>query len=239
MKACVKCGAEIKDGARFCPSCGTKQALVCPQCGKELENPDAKFCPNCGASLAQAEGNRPEQYYYEERGTIQDPVPAAEIKRMIAEGKLGYGDKVLRRGSKEWTRLEESEFSSLLTDKAPKPLDADKVSDWAYWTLAFAPIIGLFMSYAAAYMSLDTENALALTAKAQNYWWITVCVNVLLCIIDSQKLKNAGYDIDKYLWAIILVPVYIYKRAQLVGQSQGCLVVWFICLGCTFMPSLY
>ena len=62
MKACVKCGAEIKDGARFCPSCGARQALVCPKCGKELENPDARFCPNCGASLAQAEGNKPEQY---------------------------------------------------------------------------------------------------------------------------------------------------------------------------------
>ena len=45
---CIKCGADIKKGAKFCPECGAQQAApVCSKCGAQLE-PGAKFCPECG-----------------------------------------------------------------------------------------------------------------------------------------------------------------------------------------------
>ncbi len=44
-----KCGAVLKEGQAFCPSCGTKQEKPCPSCGAVMES-DAKFCPVCGAS---------------------------------------------------------------------------------------------------------------------------------------------------------------------------------------------
>lgn len=47
---CVKCGATLKEGAKFCPECGEKQFLACPQCGAKLNASD-KFCPECGQSL--------------------------------------------------------------------------------------------------------------------------------------------------------------------------------------------
>ena len=50
MVACVKCGAKIKKGAKFCPECGEKQSLSCPKCGASI-TPNTKFCPECGENL--------------------------------------------------------------------------------------------------------------------------------------------------------------------------------------------
>ena len=64
MAQCVKCGNDLKPGAKFCMKCGTpvsapvnqvksvETVAVCPQCGKPLK-PGAKFCMGCGAPVAQ------------------------------------------------------------------------------------------------------------------------------------------------------------------------------------------
>jgi len=47
---CSNCGEKVPEGAKFCPSCGHKQAgpAGCPSC--HLPVPEgSKFCPNCGA----------------------------------------------------------------------------------------------------------------------------------------------------------------------------------------------
>ncbi len=50
-KKCVKCGAEISAAAKFCPECGTNQeAASCPKCGKQVRA-GAKFCPECGTQI--------------------------------------------------------------------------------------------------------------------------------------------------------------------------------------------
>jgi membrane protease subunit (stomatin/prohibitin family) len=50
-KKCIKCGADMPETAKFCPECGADQTeKVCPKCGKVLE-PGTKFCPECGTNL--------------------------------------------------------------------------------------------------------------------------------------------------------------------------------------------
>jgi class 3 adenylate cyclase/predicted ATPase len=52
-KACPNCRNHIPGEARFCPQCGTAQALPCPACGHA--NPaGSKFCAECGAKLGAA-----------------------------------------------------------------------------------------------------------------------------------------------------------------------------------------
>ena len=56
---CKHCGSEVKDGAKFCPSCGKKTETVtppqkkCEKCGNLL-NDGVKFCPSCGTFIAQS-----------------------------------------------------------------------------------------------------------------------------------------------------------------------------------------
>ena len=47
---CEKCGAKMREGAKFCPECGAAQGAVCPKCGKPVSK-NAKFCPECGETL--------------------------------------------------------------------------------------------------------------------------------------------------------------------------------------------
>ena len=53
MAACASCGAENRDGRKFCTSCGAPLATACPTCGAAYE-PGGRFCGECGTPLASA-----------------------------------------------------------------------------------------------------------------------------------------------------------------------------------------
>src|SRR6516165_4357331 len=50
---CSKCGADNREGRKFCAKCAAPLARSCPQCGASNE-PGEDFCGECAASLAQA-----------------------------------------------------------------------------------------------------------------------------------------------------------------------------------------
>ena len=47
---CGECGAENKDGRKFCTRCGSALEAVCVSCGAELD-PDDAFCGTCGTPV--------------------------------------------------------------------------------------------------------------------------------------------------------------------------------------------
>ncbi len=49
-KTCPNCGTEIAPDSRFCPQCGTPQALNCAACG-HANAAGSRFCAQCGAKL--------------------------------------------------------------------------------------------------------------------------------------------------------------------------------------------
>src|SRR5919204_5589487 len=53
MAACASCGAENREGRKFCASCGSALALGCPSCGAANE-PGERFCGECGTELLAA-----------------------------------------------------------------------------------------------------------------------------------------------------------------------------------------
>jgi adenylate cyclase len=50
---CSKCGAENREGRKFCAECGAKLGWVCPRCGFENES-DERFCGGCGHQFGTA-----------------------------------------------------------------------------------------------------------------------------------------------------------------------------------------
>jgi class 3 adenylate cyclase len=49
---CSKCGAENREGRKFCAKCAARLARLCPQCGASNE-PGDDFCGECAAPLGQ------------------------------------------------------------------------------------------------------------------------------------------------------------------------------------------
>jgi membrane protease subunit (stomatin/prohibitin family) len=48
---CPACHAQVREGAKFCDSCGGKMLAACANCQAELR-PGAKFCDSCGTAVA-------------------------------------------------------------------------------------------------------------------------------------------------------------------------------------------
>jgi RNA polymerase subunit RPABC4/transcription elongation factor Spt4 len=52
-KTCPSCRGDIPADSRFCPQCGTPQALDCAACG-HVNGAGSRFCTQCGAKLGAA-----------------------------------------------------------------------------------------------------------------------------------------------------------------------------------------
>ena len=47
---CSNCGTEVREGVKFCESCGVKLEVPCPNCGS-AGPPDRRFCGDCGTKI--------------------------------------------------------------------------------------------------------------------------------------------------------------------------------------------
>jgi class 3 adenylate cyclase len=53
---CSKCGADNREGRKFCTQCGSALEAKCPRCGAAIE-PAEKFCGECGTPLGTPPAN--------------------------------------------------------------------------------------------------------------------------------------------------------------------------------------
>ena len=85
--------------------------------------------------------------------------------------------------------------------------------------LAFAPLIGEFI---AGLLGGLTKSSM------DKFWWVTLALNIGLSLLDERKLKAAGHD-TKAMGGAWLVPVYLYKRAQVLKHNLAYFIVWVVC----------
>lgn len=99
------------------------------------------------------------------------------------------------------------------------------VNNTLVWILAFAPLLGATLSGVLS----------GATGKSpDSFWWTTLVLNVGISMADERMLKKAGYPTDK-MGGAWLVPVYLYKRATVLGQSRASFIVWTV----LFVLSLF
>lgn len=158
------------------------------------------------------------EWFYEINGERKGPVKELEISDLIVSGVLGYGSRLWSRTLRDWRLLEDTHFKDQLI--VPPPVAGTAVSNKIIWWLAFTPVIGYFLEVIIA---SATETSLG------SLWFITLSMNIGLCMMDEKKLQKAGYDTTK-MGSSWIVPVYLFKRAQILSQSNAYFIVWIVCL---------
>ena len=74
---CSKCGADNREGQRFCTQCGSPLTAMCPRCGAATE-PREKFCGACGAALSN-----------NGVGIYSPPPPSRAAETQTGTGQIG------------------------------------------------------------------------------------------------------------------------------------------------------
>lgn len=170
-----------------------------------------------------------DQWFYEEKGVRKGGLDTQQIIALIRTGKLIYGSLVWKKGMPDWVQIEKTELRQHLEEISPPPLKGAGVSNSLAWLLAFAPIIGFLLeSFVAGLLGNNESQALQAMAESR-YWYVTLILNIALSLLDEKRLKQAGHDTSRFGFWVLILPVYLYKRAKLLNQNLAYFIVWIIC----------
>ncbi len=168
--------------------------------------------------------NADEIYYFhnEER---QGPVNEKELIELIKKRILNLNSMVWRKDFSRWQPISNTSFDHYVEE--PPPLSGDVINNTVVWWLAFAPLLGLFVEYVISSLTgIDIYNL----------FFITIILNIYLGYLDDKLLKKAGYNTN-LLGIVWFVPVYLFRRASILKQSNAYGIVW--CITFVFMFLLY
>ena len=224
----------------------------CPRCNQSLEAPEEMLgdtieCPSCKGSIQlpapvlkptpqikikkvplrvstpPPAPHEEQAWYYNVRGKRLGPVDTSQVHTLAAQCVIDNSTLVWREGFSEWIPLGQTTLK--VASSAPPPLTGAAVSNGLVWTVAFVPILGTLLQYLIAGMTESNPNSL---------WFITLCLNIGICIADDKVLKNAGHDTKKFGGWACLVPVYLFKRSRALNQTPAYFIVWMICFVISF-----
>lgn len=161
--------------------------------------------------------SRQANWYYEINGERRGPLPTSGILNLYRTGIIRMDTLVWEQGYTEWRPFSKSGLISETT-AVPPPVSGSAVDNTAVWWLAFMPILGSVIEYLVA---------VSIGVGSQSLWFITLGLNIWLCYKDEKKLQASGYDTETLgsYWAI---PTYLFKRAKMLGQSNGYAIVWCV-----------
>jgi len=193
--------------------------------------PASRYCGDCGAEISGAAVPvavaADQRWYYALDGGRRGPVSDASIVGMIRDRALQRSTPVWREGMPAWVAAVETELEpAFAAQGTPPPLSGDAVDNTMVWTLAFAPILGRIL----------TVTLFGLLGPPIAYWAVPIGLNVVICSADEKRLKRAGYDTAP-LGSVFLVPVYLFKRAELLRQSNAYAIVWIATFALSFLGT--
>jgi hypothetical protein len=192
-----------------CATINSYSSLVCDCCGSRL--PWAAVQAPSSAQSHQTTHLRAAkaEWYYSSAGNRVGPVSLFEIKDLIKSGDIKRDTTVWRQGMQDWQAAGISDLSKLFEKtNEPPPLLGDDVNNTIVWVLAFAPVFYAFASLG---------------------WLFAIIINLCLCAWDEHNLKKAGHDTKGMtVWAVLLVPVYLFTRASRLKHKGYYAWVWLI-----------
>lgn len=163
------------------------------------------------------------KWYYSLNGKRVGPVDAIVISDLLSKGVLNTDSLVWKDGFNNWIPISQSTLKVSLS--GPPPLSGLAINNALIWIVAFVPIIGTLLQY---FISGATQ------IDAKNLWFITLALNIILCVIDDRILRNAGHNTKQFGGWAWLVPVYLYKRSKALSQSLAYFITWIACFVVSF-----
>ena len=94
--------------------------------------------------------------------------------------------------------------------------DVKESNDIFVWICAFVPIVNLLA---------------VLAFQAQGVVFLAFIANIVLLLLDARKLSSDGFDVwDGWmiLGIILLVPLYLFRRAYIVEGKSIYAIVWLV-----------
>lgn len=96
------------------------------------------------------------------------------------------------------------------------------------WMLAFAPLACWLLTVVVALVLYGGEVGLSSSPWfTPLYLFAVIALQVVLSSADRKALERAGVDISAFKDAW-LVPVYLFKRADVLGQGKHAFVTWLV-----------
>lgn len=221
---CPKCGFMMDAFDKECPRClkhGVTQQVV------QATPPTSRNVPPPSPSFATTAA-----WHYEISGRRFGPSDLTAITGLITSGQITRNTLVWRSGMQNYIAAHLTELNELFPayqapPQSPPALSGFDVDNNIVWTLAFVPIISIFLQYMLGAMT---------QSSAIDFWWVAVILNIALCVADQKQLKNAGHNMEGMgTWSVFLVPVYLFVRASKLKQSNSYAVVWLL----AFFVSLF
>lgn len=198
--------------------------MFCTHCGNAL--PDgAKFCPSCGnAATPPAGGNESGAATPE---TVAGTPPPAPENAGAPEALPEAVAPAAESGPVSAPEAAAAEPSAAAPRVSAEDASTNRL---IAWLIACVPLMG-------SLITLFT----GIGASSWGASAILYCVlNSIFCSIDESRLKKQGFDTSScaWFWGALLVPVYIYRRARLVGDDNSYFIGWFVMLGLSMFVDM-
>ena len=172
------------------------------------------------------------QWYFAQDGERSGPVDEADLVNMMRTGRLRADSLVWKQGMKAWLPLTQSEFGANTTE-TPPPLESQAINHAYLWAIAFVPVWSYLLQMISADIVAQFQSRFV---YYHEFWWIPIICYSLLITMDFRSLKSAGYDTKRLGgWLLIIVPVYLYKRATLIGDKLTHLWIWIGAMAFSFL----
>ncbi|WP_425928887.1 DUF4339 domain-containing protein [Pseudomonas sp. NyZ201] len=148
-------------------------------------------------------------WYYASNGAQQGPFTFDQMKQFVAANTI-HPDTQVWPGKGNWVSLKDSELGATGHGPVAPPLAAAQVDNRYIWAL-----IGGVVAFGVLEL---------LTGKNYSFGYVGLCVAA--CVGDAKQLKASGHPAPNPWWCLV-VPVYLWKRANLLGQKKHHFFAWF------------